>query len=340
MAVYVPILKGREGEFRAVAHLAPALVPQVLPIFEVSPSDAGPTKDAYQFVVKARDFLPGGLAVAVDVGYLDDPADGLRRPLRDIAEDLAASAIPMLPVVHLYDSPQRMGDVGYAADLHSGHAVVRLGSGTADPDDEEAESQLNRLRDHAGLAVEDCALVLDFFEVRSERDVTRVEPIIRKCVSWAQRYRWQSITVAAGAMPQSISQLPTNQATPIRRWDALLWGRVRELGVQYGDYGIAHPTMAGKGWRPMPNVRYTADDVWWIYRWTSDGNGIAAVCDLCKAIVAADHWPSLGRTFSWGDAEIAARAGGMGRPGNATSWRAWGTSHHLAQVVDQLRRAG
>ncbi len=261
MVTYMPILKGREGEFSAVSHLADTLVPHVLPIFEVVPTANGPTKDAYRFGDKVHESLPADLAVGVDVRQLPDPADGVRRPMRDIADDLAAWLIPMLPVLHLDDGPQRMADAGYAADLHGGQAVLRLGSDTHDPDDTEAEEQLDRLRDQAGLTIEQCDLVLDVFEVRSERDLSRVEPVVRKCVSWAQRYPWRSVTVAAGAMPASISHLPVNTPTPLRRWDLQLWQRARDLDVRYADYGIAHPGMAAASWRPMPSLRYT-DDEW------------------------------------------------------------------------------
>src|SRR6266516_1833810 len=127
---YMPILKGREGEFRAVSHLSDALVPHVLPIFEVVPTDDGPIKDAYRFGDKVHESLPADLVVAVDVRHLPDPADGIRRPMRDIADDLGAWVIPMVPVLHLHDSPERMADAGYAAAMHGGHAVLRLGSDT------------------------------------------------------------------------------------------------------------------------------------------------------------------------------------------------------------------
>jgi hypothetical protein len=338
--VYMPILKGREGEFRAVAQLSAALVRQVLPIFEVIPTANGPTKDAYRFGIRARESVPASLAIAVDVRHLGDPTNGVRRPMRDIADDLSVWGIPMLPVLHVSDSPARMADVRYAVDLHGGHTVLRLGSGTSDPDDAEAEKSMDRLRDQAGLTIGQCHLVLDVFEVRSERDLTRVEPVVRKCVSWAQRYPWSSVTVAAGAMPQSVSHLPVNAPSPVRRWDLYLWQRVADLGVPYADYGIAHPGMAGPSWRPMPSLRYTDDEVWWIYRWSQDTIDRPAMYDLCRALVASDHWPPEGGLFSWGDHQIAARATGAGGPGNATNWRAWTTSHHLAQVVDQLMKSG
>lgn len=83
----------------------------------------------------------------------------------------------------------------------------------------------------------------------------------------------------------------------------------------------------------MPSLRYTDDEVWWIYRWPQDTIDRPAMYDLCKALVASDHWPTEGIDFSWGDHQIAARASGVGGRGNATNWRTGTTSHHLAQVV-------
>ena len=334
--VYMPLLKGREGEFKAIAQVPGPAVSRILPIFEVAPTDRGPTSDAYAFAQKAQESVPRDMTIGVDVSHLPDPPGGPRSPMRDIANDLGAWRIPILPVIHLNDSDERLAEAGEAAEEHSRHVVVRLGSDTADPDDEEAEAQLDRLQRRIGLPIKHCSLLIDVFEVRSERDVTRVEPVVRKCVSWARQYPWHSITLASGAMPDSISHLPTNTATPVRRWDLLLWQRVRELGLQYGDYGIAHPKMTRGGWPPMPNLRYTHEDAWWIYRWTRRNNDNAAIYGLCRELVASDHWPSRGRSYSWGDAEIAQRAAGLERPGNATSWRAWATSHHLAHVIDHL----
>ena len=159
MVTYVPILKGRMGEFSAVAETPAASVPHVLPIFEVAPTDQGPIKDSYHFGISVRESLPAGLAIAVDVRHLSDPSGGPRRPLRDVADD---------------------------------------------------------------------------------------------------------------------------------------------LGVGYADYGIAHPRMIRVGRAPMPSLRYTVDDVWWIYRWPQEKLASPSMYDLCKALIAADHWAAAGADFSWG----------------------------------------
>ncbi|MEV6303896.1 beta family protein [Actinoplanes sp. NPDC051861] len=334
--VYMPILKGKEGELKAIDHLPEVLAARVMPIFEVPPTSGDPIKDAHSFADRARNVIPRGMSVAVDARYLDDPDGGWRGPLQAIVDDFADWCVPIRPVLHLNDSERRLAEARQAAEMHDGQAVIRLGGDIADPDEDEAEAALAKLCRRAGTTIEKSALVLDFFDVRSERDIGRVEALARKCLVWARRYPWESITVASGAMPESISDLPYNIATPIPRRDLALWRRLQDPDVIFGDYGVAHPKMTVKGWPPPPNLRYTDEDVWWIYRWARDGNGYKSMYDLCASLVAADHWPAEGPAYSWGDAEIAQRAAVLGGPGNAAGWRAWGTAHHLTHVLKML----
>src|SRR5689334_6381974 len=114
----MPILKGRAGELRAIERLPVNLASRVTPIFEVAPTDRGPIKDAYTFTRRAQRSIPSGMKIGIDVQRLGEPAAGIRRPLRDIAEDLGAWGIPILPVVYLDDSDERLTDVGVAAEVH------------------------------------------------------------------------------------------------------------------------------------------------------------------------------------------------------------------------------
>lgn len=97
VVAYMPILKGRDADFTAVGHLSQAMLAHILPVFEVAPGTDGPAKAAGKFGTRVLDWLPRNLTIAVDVRYL--------------------------------------ADAGYAADLHDGQAVLRLGGDTRDPDD-------------------------------------------------------------------------------------------------------------------------------------------------------------------------------------------------------------
>lgn len=168
------------------------------------------------------------------------------------------------------------------------------------------------------------------------------EVVVRRIVGWLRHLTWRSVSLAGGAMPSSLSDLPVDEPTPLWRWDLALWRRMADLGVDFGDYGISSPTPAGStARRPLPTMRYTADEAWWIYRWSRRGGRSDDRCyDLCRALVSAEHWPRAGGGFSWGDHEIARRARYTSGPGSATSWTAWGTSHHLAHVVTWLTARG
>ncbi|WP_018784305.1 beta family protein [Micromonospora sp. CNB394] len=334
MAGYYPILKGRKAEFRALDHIADELVPHILPIFDVPPSDQGSIKAASAFSQRAQESIPRDMAIAVDVRHLPEPTTGTRRPLQDIADDLHRWGIPALPVAHLHDTPAQLADVRDAAAPYGG--VIRLPADHTEPDAAETGARLSHVLSATELHPEDCILILDVAEVPSDRDLTSAEPLIRKHLAWARRHPWKTVVVAAGAMPANISHVPAHTATPLRRRDFDLWKRLQEHDIQFADYGITCPRMSSGTRGPAPNLRYTHHDAWWAYRATRDGNGNIGIYDICKALVSADHWPAAGRHFSWGDEQIALRAACHAGTGVATDWIAWGTSHHLAYVAAQL----
>jgi hypothetical protein len=159
-------------------------------------------------------------------------------------------------------------------------------------------------------------------------------------VRWARSLPWRSVSVASGAMPPNLDDLPTDQAVMIGRLDARVWARLGEPGVGYADYGVTSPVrrLGVQRHRQLPTLRYTAEHDWWIYRWSRRGGRSDDRChELCRALVASAHWPAAGARFSWGDAEIARRARTAHGGGSSASWISWSTSHHIAHVLQTLR---
>ncbi|MEV4280733.1 beta family protein [Actinoplanes xinjiangensis] len=332
--VYVPILRGRDGEFQALKHISLSEIRSMRPIIEVPSSGKGTAADVDQFVHRARRHLPFGLHIGVDSAQVISGSDDGIDAVREIAEALAGSGIAMAPIVRPDDDPALLARLGQAARLHDGSCVVRWNAASGVP----TEADLDRLRSGTGVAIDHCELVVDCQEVRSMTDVEWAGSRIRRIVSWARSYPWRSMTLASGAMRQSLTGLPKRVPTPIDRCDQMLWQRVGDLGLRYGDYGITHPKppAAQVPGRPMPTLRYTADEAWWIYRWPRESKGNASFLDLCDHLVISDHWPTEGGAFSWGDQQLALRAAREGEPGGPSQWIAWGTSHHLAFVMRRL----
>ncbi|TCB91015.1 hypothetical protein E0H26_26115 [Micromonospora zingiberis] len=316
------MLAARRGELAALGHLDGVHAPLVAPILRLSMVDDS--------VVDLLGRLPAGLVPAVDVSALPDGVDA----------ELARWDMPLMPVICLTDDDRRLATHGVAARAYTGRAVVwlRIGQDRAGPD--ATTAIVERIWRYARLTPEQCDLLVDCGELGCPADVRAAEPRARRALAWARRHSWCSVSVVAGGMPSALSRLPTDEPVRLYRWDWLLWQRLADLGVGFGDYGVAPvaPGVELPGDR-LPTVRYTGDEVWWIYRWSRrGGRGEERTADLCRALVSAPHWPPGGANFSWGDHEIFRRARRVAGAGSMTNCLAWSTSHHFAHVLEALRR--
>ncbi|MEH1097851.1 beta family protein [Micromonospora sp. CPCC 205561] len=319
--VYRPILANRRGELEALGHLDDVVAPLLAPVLQVSVLD--------RFTLDVLGRLPEGLRTAVDVTGLPDTPE----------TELVRWGVPLVPVIGLAESDRRLVAHGVAARAHAQRAVVRLRVGRDRAGPDAATAAAERVWRLARLVPEQCDLLLDAGDVCCPADIRMAEPRIRRLLEWARRHAWHAVSVAAGAMPPTVSGLPTDEPVRLDRWDWQLWQRLADLDVGYGDYGVgsAVPGAEQPGDR-LPTVRYTTDGAWWVYRWSRrGGRGDDRFADLCRTLVSAPHWPTTGAAFSWGDHEILRRARrGAAGAGSASNWAAWGTSHHLAHVLATL----
>ena len=347
MPKYVPILKAKAAECWAWGNAYPAVVQNAWPIFEVVP-DFGLAANV--FIDRIATMWPGGSALAVDVAAMcgRQGAGETGGPVFLVAEALDVRGVPSKPVMHLTDNAGILADVGAAARLHQMGACLRLGSAYNDPSDVEASAQLPVVLSATGLAINEIDLLLDFWAIESARDVSRAALVAGSVLQWAiQNGPWRSITVASGAFPQSISNLPQNDVSALPRHDADLYTalatKFSNTSLNFGDYVIWHPYLGPTAPRsPMPNLRYTHQQEWQVYRGHRQGViGNASFYDLCDQLVhSSPYWPSQGSLYSEGDSEIYLRAQGQPGTGTATHWLRWAASHHLAHVVDRLTTLG
>ncbi|MFI5936762.1 beta family protein [Actinoplanes sp. NPDC051494] len=327
---YRPILRPRRGELTALHHLDAVAARRVMPIVELGPHDRLP-----QLI---KQIPPRTGALGVDLAAIADPADPLASPPLDLAEELAAIGVPMLPVLRAGDSGRRLAEHGLAARMHLKRAMLRLQPHLDVRNAAEATGTTGRLLAGSGLEPERVDLLIDLAETACAAHADRFEERARHVLRWAGTQPWRSVTIAAGAMPPNLDDLPTDEPVPVGRLDAQVWSRLSAPGVGYADYGVTSPVRRdGVHHRQLPTLRYTADADWWIYRWSRRGARSDDRChDLCRAIVTSPQWPSEGARFSWGDAEIARRARSAMGGGSPAGWIAWGTSHHIAHVLHTL----
>jgi hypothetical protein len=278
-------------------------------------------------------------AIAIDFGALPEPADALRASTLDLAEELAGLGVAVLPVLRAYESRRRLTAHGLVARMHLRRAVLRLQPHVDAGNPAEANEVTTRLLRGAGLEVEEVDLLIDLAETACMAHADEVEERCRRVLRWARGLPWRSVTVASGAMPPNLDDLPTDEPVTVGRLDARVWARLGAPGVGYADYGVTSPVRRHgvQRRRQLPTLRYTAEHNWWIYRWARRGGRSDDRChDLCRTLVRSPHWPAAGARFSWGDAEIARRARTAHGGGSSASWMSWSTSHHIAHVLESL----
>ncbi len=339
MSVYVPILKSKPAEIWACGRAGLSFLAKNRAIFDLVP---GPdTKSTIAtFAGRLARAWPAKAIITVDSLYVHKP-NGV---VLSLAQALIGHHILERPVVHLDDSPHVLGEVRAACALHSQGACLRLGSEDEDPNPNVTKAQVTKILVAVGLTASDVDLLVDFSTVQSTRDVTRCLPLATAMLAWAATIGgWRSVTLASGAFPKSISNLPLGMATQLQRYDAVLFTAVANahpaIQADYGDYGINYPRMPEPIPRgPKPNLRYADGLVWQVYREDKILPGNESFYTLCSRVVQSAHWKGHG--YSPGDAEIDRCSLSAGGAGTATQWLAYGASHHFAHVADRLANLG
>jgi hypothetical protein len=338
--VYTPILKGKAGEFEALFHASLEVLAGIQPVIELIPKADGHI-DSVKLLRMIQRNTPSGLVISLDLTYVQEEQPSL---LSYLADHLHLAGVSLRPVVKADDSSDALSVARDACGLHQQGACLRIGSLDRDPSADGTEDRLRNVLMDLDLEVEQVDLLIDFREVGSRRDLDRITPAAKQLLEWSQTRPWRSVTLAAGGFPESVSDLPRDAASALPRYDGMLWTAVTQAAngseIRFGDYGVAHPAAAkGVPRSPLPSLRYTTGPTWTIYRRATPREaGNARFYDLCAAVVESPHW--MGAQYSWGDEQIDRSANKSTGPGNATKWRAYGTSHHLAMVTDRLANLG
>ncbi|MFF4098251.1 beta family protein [Streptomyces sp. NPDC001903] len=345
---YVPILKGKAGEFSALEHVTPTVRSRIRPVMELVPDPD--VRDVLEtFCDRAMDAVPKGAVLTVDSGalptarVLEGDAGG---PVARLGESLALRGVAMCPVVRHTDSREVLAEAAQAIALHQSGVCLRLSVAADTAESIPDHGQIRGLLKALHLDPEEVDLLIDAGPVQSsivrDRSADRALAALTALSPWG----WRRECIAAGAFPANLTGFPRGRATPVARHDAQLWRRVlsgcRGRSPDFGDFGVTHPRMPAQSrGTPDPNMRYTTPDAWQVFVYPRVRSGNDDFFTLSADLVASPHWPATGARTSWGDARLNECAlGRRSKAGGGTQWRAWATSHHLAVVTADLDASG
>ncbi len=345
---YVPILKGRQGELDALREVQPRTRLVMTPLLEVAPKDetedaAAVVKICQQTVEKLRNRYVGPIMLDGGLFDLDAEVEAGRGVVAVLADAARAARVSAQPVVRLGDPSRALREAREAMAVDGRGMTLRLGGEDLDEEPEELDDFFDALLDQAGADRGDVDLVLDAGAVDGDvavRGTARMlTSLIRDLPSIAA---WRSLTVAAGAFPVDLSQFTAHVVGERPRYDAQLYDRVRSRTLprypDYGDYAVAHPTLSiGSSFSPPPQLRYTTSEHWLVLKGRrTDPTANAQFHRICQVIAA--HPEFAGTPTGNADRRIA--DGSPEGPGNGTTWRMIGTTHHLDYVALRLTSLG
>lgn len=342
---YVPILKGKEGEFAALETLQDDVSDRIMPLIEIPtvPYDYAnerPSRSIEEHITNVSERLRrcwDNRPLYIDVPWANDNEGG-PAPLDVAVRRCEAGGIQAVPVVSRRATPEAIQAAARYSQATRSGVCVRLFVDDFE-EDIEIEGDTRRLLAPFGDSI--CDLVLDLADISNSSNP--VQLIARSIFNMMPaRERWRRVILAAASFPVDLSDVDAATTTTIPRREWQLWQSLQrrrtglpQQGIIYSDYAIAHPVPRELDPRIMimsASIRYTTDEDWLVIKGRNVRQyGFEQYFDLCRTLVERPEY--RGPTFSWGDQYIercAARAIG---PGNATTWRKVGTNHHITVVV-------
>ncbi|NMR28645.1 hypothetical protein HGO92_02845 [Arthrobacter sp. SF27] len=372
---YVPILKAKQGELSALQSWRDSDFPNTTPLVEVVPwerdddidgDDGGEIRKAVSRIGKS--WAGKRATMLLDAASAErDPENGwessARTPvLSEMLRQLRRELVNVAPVVRVSAGDaytRRLADIHYESPMERG--AIRITAEDLDDTATPLGDLALRVADNIRIHPRKLDIILDFGAVNDDATAAMAARLARFVLPQLADGTWRSIVVASGAFPVNLSEVSPNKVAELERFDLRLWHSLQtfKIGTQihFGDYAVTHPLIpVGVPFAAAPQLRYTLEDRWLVAKGRrQDRRGHAQFFDICAEVLRQAGRSAPDYDVSWGDERIhqAARqavnplpelerlapSSPVG-PGNASTWRAIATSHHMAYVSRRLSETG
>jgi T4 beta protein len=354
---YVPFLKGKAGEIKALGQLDTDERDALTPLIEVPPqkvtfSKAGAKIETVDKTLKGYAARLSKAWGSVDHCYVDiaqfDPdvrlRDG-RHPLTAFFADAKKANLAAIPVTGLDRDSAQLEAVETVCKTWRVGVAVRLRRPELRDTKRLVEvlPRFLRLLDQEPGQID---LLLDFGELISS-EVKAIETEARAAIlALPDLKAWRSLVLCTGAFPAEVSSFIRTRASGERpRRDWALWQRLFASAESlprlpaFADYGVTGaewgPPFNPRKMNPACKIVYATDEEWVIVRGRSFRDfGGEQYRQLAAQIKAREEF--LGVNHCSADKKIVDCAAGLGGTGNLEQWVTAATRHHIEVVSRQL----
>ncbi|MCL5287772.1 MAG: beta family protein [Acidobacteria bacterium] len=351
--LYIPILKGRAGEFGALQAMSLNDKQGITPLIEIPPipwdyKDNKPEKTIDQHLLKVGSHLERSWgqdsALFIDslwIGEAERMAGG-EHPVTHLLRKARERAVKTIPVTGLLRGDEYQLAVRDSIAMDRRGACLRLQREDFN-EFEDLDSQISTVLENLAISPSECDLILDLRALTLPSGPELTANVCRLINRLPHLNQWRSFMLAGTAFPVDLMGVQPSQVCPIPRHEWLMWSdlvmnkRVERLPI-FADYAIAHPQPSEVDPRIMrasASIRYTTEASWLILKGKNlKDYGYKQFHLVSKHLLNNPAYS--GPQFSWGDQYVQECAKGRASCGNLTTWRKVGTSHHIAYVMQQL----
>lgn len=344
---YLPILKGKKGEFEALLHLRKEQKEELLPLIEVVDIPKDYDKNSYKtteethlnkFIANIKKYWNKDNHILIDTRFLEEDNTS---SLNYIIENLIKDDFQPVPVIGLNDSIKgtRIKELLAIRISYDDFKKINI------------NKQLKDISDSLSLEFGKVILIMDlgyipFKEIEFAKDMALG---IIKGVHQLNLFNDVFLNVTSFPIDLSQYKKGLNEESRI---EVYLHQYIRsiedsfDITPKFGDYTISNPNISDgidpRFMNPTASIRYTYNDRWYILKGEPLKRGFDQFFDLSKAIVDNTRIYA-GENYSWGDKEIFNKSlsedlrklNNIGT-GNLTTWRSISINHHLVMTLNLL----
>ncbi|AHI04742.1 hypothetical protein BDW_01160 [Bdellovibrio bacteriovorus W] len=346
---YVPILRTKRAEYRALKNLALQNKELITPLFEVR--KISPRKDQQNFSLHnsikkiAKDCVThwshSGALLFDTPGFSNDQlTEDQENAILLLYSELKAYQQQVIPVI----TTERSDALCAKLREFSNSFCFRI-----QPDDlvnpQDTTQIVKSLMKTLNTSESKCHLLVDLKVIKGI-DHDDVVGEISELTNMLEIEKWASLTIASCSFPEDMTGIAKDKPVEISREELTLWETINlsaeliGMTAKFSDYTIINPSKPEIDFqvKGIPSkIRYTDDRVWVIHR-SDTPEATEEKYDVYQELSARvmGHTSFKGSEYSWGDSQIDGCFQGKVRRCQLEHWVLIDINHHLTLVSEQI----
>lgn len=331
---YVPIVRCKLGEQKALLNLKDDIKSKIIPLIEIPLTEAMTKKDISEVINSFWSNRKYFFYFVSDwYSDYDNFSDFINEKIKPICEN--DNAIPVVDLSLVYG-------VKNWRDISKNGIAIRLRNNEFG----EIEDTLNPLFEGSGLTRNQTYLIFDLQYVGAE-DIFAKTSVLKAAFSELDKpNEFNSIIISSVSFPKQLPTMQSKKIYQLKRKEIEIFFLSLKLSERfnftyaYSDYGPAdiEDNVFVVGMSPNFKIKYTAFDDYLYIKGISIKKGgldIENVRDLAKILVDSSEFS--GAEYSWGDKNIYdISQGNSNSSGNLTTWVSYSMNHHITFIANQI----